>query len=392
MRILLVHNYYKVEGGEDTVVKNEKELLETHGHDVVLYTRNNAELDRMTGKQKAAALLSSVYSRHTYREIRTLIQEKRIDIVHVHNTLMLVTPSVYYAALDLGVPVVQTVHNFRLLCPAAVFYRNGHICEDCVEKGLGCSVLHKCYRNSRMATAVSAFTLWIHRLAGVYGKLHYICLTDFNREKLLQLKIISADRIYVKPNFVPEMQVNSVGRKKRQCIFVGRLDLLKGVDLLLRAWNILGSNAPDLLLCGKGPLEEWCKEYIEKENICARLCGYVENSTARKLIAESMALVLPTQWYEGFPVTIAEAFAAGTPVLCSAQGNAGSLVEEGITGFTFQADSPEDIVRALRKLDRWAEPARYQIIETCFRERFSAEANYCQLMKIYSEVLAQNFL
>lgn len=171
--ILIVHNYYQIPGGEDTVVANEKKLLEENGHKVVLYSRNNYELKEMSTLQKVMLLFTTVFNPRTYRDIKHLIKTERIDIIHVHNTLNLISPAVYYAARAMKVPVVQTVHNFRLLCPGATFYRDGHICEDCVLKGLMCPV------NSRLQTLACVISTKIHRMTGIYGKINYICLTEF---------------------------------------------------------------------------------------------------------------------------------------------------------------------------------------------------------------------
>lgn len=200
-RILQVHNYYQIPGGEDTVVANEKKLLEDHGHTVIQYTRNNDELKEFSKIRKLMFPLTTIFNPKTYRDIKRIIKEKHIDIVHVHNTLSLISPAVYYAALKCGVPVVQTIHNFRLLCPGATFYREGRICEDCVKQGLHCAIRHGCYRGSKVQTLVCVVNTWIHRLIGIYGKINYICLTEFNKEKLLQLKQIKADRVFIKPNF-----------------------------------------------------------------------------------------------------------------------------------------------------------------------------------------------
>lgn len=133
-KILLVHNYYKIPGGEDSVVFNEKKLLEEHGHEVILYTRSNSEIDKFGICKKFALLFTSVFNRKTYRDIKKIIRKEKIDIVHVHNTLSLISPSVFYAARECGVPVVQTIHNFRMICPGATLYRNGNVCEECLEK------------------------------------------------------------------------------------------------------------------------------------------------------------------------------------------------------------------------------------------------------------------
>lgn len=381
-RILMVHNYYQIPGGEDTVVANEKRMLEEHGHVVILYSRHNSEIKEMSKLQKLGLPFTTVFNPRTYREIKSLIKQNQIDIVHVHNTLNLVSPAVYYAALKCGVPVVQTVHNFRLLCPGATFYRDGHICEDCVEHGLWCAVKHKCYRGSRMQTLACVISTAIHRMTGVYGKINYICLTEFNQEKLLKLKQISPDRVFVKPNFVESAgEIIPENQRENQFIFAGRLDKLKGIDILLEAWKLMGENAPKLVVCGTGPMEDWCNEFIAHNKVNVELRGVVPNSEARKLIANSRALILPTQLYEGFPMSIVEAFSVGTPVICSDIGNAGNVVEEGVTGYKFAPDSPKSIVEAVIRCNCLVDD-----ISTEFEGKYQAEQNYGILTSIYEEI------
>ena len=229
-KVLIVHNYYQIPGGEDTVVANEKKLLEDHGHEVVLYTRHNSELNALSKFQKVLLPFSTVFSMKTYKEVLNLIKKEKIEIVHVHNTLNMVSPSVYYAAFACKVPVVQTVHNFRLLCPGATFFRDGHVCEECLEKGLSCAVKYKCYRSSRVQTLACVVSMVIHRMLGTYRRLNYICLTEFNKSKLLHLKQIKEKNVYVKPNFTTEVNHYSCKKKKKnQMIYVGRLEEIKGV-------------------------------------------------------------------------------------------------------------------------------------------------------------------
>ena len=181
--ILIVHNYYQIPGGEDTVVANEKKMLEKHGHKVILYSRNNAELKQMSKIQKAFLPITTVFNPRTYRDIKKLIGEEKIEVVHVHNTLNLVSPAVYYAARRMKVPVVQTIHNFRLLCPGATFYRDGHICEDCVEYGLKCAVKNSCYRGSKIQTWTAVRMIWQSRFLSIKKKEGFRCflhwLPDF---------------------------------------------------------------------------------------------------------------------------------------------------------------------------------------------------------------------
>lgn len=384
-RVLIVHNYYQIPGGEDTVVANEKKMLEEHGHKVILYSRNNAELKHMSKPQKLFLPITTIFNPRTYKEIKSLIKSKNIEIVHVHNTLNLISPAVYYAARAMKVPVVQTVHNFRLLCPGATFYRGGHICEDCVESGLWCAVKHKCYRGSRIQTLACVISTWFHRMTGIYGKINYICLTEFNRQKLLNLKQIKPERVFVKPNFVESKDVFAPEEnRENQFVFAGRLDKLKGIDILFEAWKRMGDTAPKLVVCGTGPMEEWCKSHLQQNSVNIELRGFVPNTEARKLIANNKALILPTQWYEGFPMSIVEAFSVGTPVVCSDLGNAGSIVEEGVTGCKFRADSAEDMINAVRRCDGMCESTMSE-----FNNKYSDVRNYEMLKKIYTCISSQ---
>lgn len=380
--VLMVHNYYQIPGGEDTVVANEKRMLEEHGHKVILYTRDNSELKEMGLFRKLLLPITTIFNSKTYFDVRQIIKKEKIDIVHVHNTLNLISPAVYYAAKAMKVPVVQTIHNFRMLCPGATFYRDGHICEDCVSKGLKCAVKYKCYRGSRLQTLICVISTKFHRMTGIYGKINYICLTEFNKKKLLELKQIREDRVFVKPNFV-----ESVGEfvpeeeRENQFIFAGRLDKLKGIDILLKAWKEMGENAPKLIVCGTGPMEEWCKEYIQKNKLNVEIRGFVPNEETRKLIGRSKAMILPTQCYEGFPMSIIEAFSVGTPVICSDLGNAGSAVQENITGYKFNQISKEEIMRTIKKM--LYSPLNSEIIVEVFNEKYSMKSNYKILMRLY---------
>lgn len=379
-KVLIVHNYYQIPGGEDTVVENEKRMLEKHGHEVLLYTRHNSELKTLSRFQKLLLPFSTVFQVRTYREVRNLIEKEKIDLLHVHNTLNLVSPSVYYAGFSKKIPVVQTIHNFRMLCPGATFYRDGQVCEDCMKKGLTCAVKHKCYRGSRIQTLACVLSTWIHRMLGTYGRLNYICLTEFNKKKLLNLKQIKEEKVFVKPNFVPKAErILSYQERENQFVYVGRLDKLKGVDLLLHAWKKLNVEDWKLVLCGTGPLEEWCKAYIKENSLKnVEFKGFVENARAREIIGKSKALILPTRWYEGFPMTIAESYAVGTPVIGSNLGNTGDLIAEGNTGWKFLPGSVEDLVLALQKAMK-----QPMILKKDQIEKYSEESNYQLLRNIY---------
>lgn len=386
MNILIVHNHYQLPGGEDAVVLAEKELLETHGHKVIPYTRDNTELQTLSKAKKLLLPFVLLYNPRTYREIRKLIRQEKVDIVHVHNTLMLVSPSVYYAARHSHVPVVQTIHNFRMLCPGAVFFRDGAVCEDCLTDGLGCAIRHRCYRGSRLQTLGCVIATRFHRMTGIYKKLTYICLTEFNRRKLLTLKGIRPENVLVKPNFVAQTQaLIPMEERANRIIFASRLEELKGLRVLLEAWRLLGQDAPRLVICGSGPLESWCLSFIQENKLRnVTLAGRLPNENIRRLLATSKALILPTQCYEGFPMNIAESFSVGTPVLVSDLGNGGSLVKAGLTGMKFNQKSPQsiaDTVRAFLKdsTTPWCENTAQE-----YDSFMTPEKNYRRLMEIYA--------
>lgn len=382
--VLIVHNFYQIPGGEDVVVKNEKHLLEKYGHRVIMYERHNSELKYMTDGQKILLIFSTVFNIKTYRDVKKIIKEEKINVVHVHNTIHLISPAVYYAAVRTGIPVVQTVHNFRLLCPGATFFRKQQICEDCVKNGLCNAIKHSCYRNSRKETIVCVIGNLIHRFVGIYGKIYYICLTGFNKSKLLQLKQIKKQNVFVKPNYAQNVlvPVKTYAERKDQILYAGRLDETKGLDVLLDAWKLLEKRAPQLVICGSGPLEQFVKDYVEKEKLGnVVIKGFLPNEEVKRLMSESKALVLPTKWYEGFPMTMVEAFSVGTPVIGTDIGNVGSLIENDKTGWKFTLNSAESLADKILNIHDIVN----DVYET-FQEKYTEEKNYVQLKAIYDNI------
>ncbi len=385
--ILIVHNHYQLAGGEDTVVSNEKRMLEEHGHKVVLYTRSNSEIKSMNIFQKLLLPFISIYNPRTAKDIKKIIKEEDIDIVHVHNTLSLISPSVYYAALKMHKPVVQTIHNFRLLCPGATFYRNDHICEDCVTKGLRCSLKHKCYRNSFIQTLVCVINTKIHRATGIYSKINYICLTEFNKNKLLQLKQIKPEQVYVKPNFTYMSNDIKVENQNNQYVYVGRLEEGKGIKVLLEAWIGLPYK---LVICGTGTLEEYCKNYIRENKLNVEMKGFLSINQVKEILSSSKALIVPSHWYEGFPMTILEAFSLNTPVICSDIGNVGDIVIDGKTGFKFETNNSKDLKNTILKFEHLSEEKITNIrknIKEDYLKKYSMESNDKLLEDIYIYIL-----
>lgn len=379
--ILIVHNYYQIPGGEDTVVENEKTLLETHGHDVVLYTRSNSELSKMRKVSKLLLPITTIFNPRTYKDIKKLIVENQIDVVHVHNTLNLISPSVYYAARAMKVPVVQTVHNFRLVCPGATFYRDGHICEDCLRHGLKCSVKHSCYRGSKIQTLACVLTLTIHRIMGIYKKINYICLTEFTKDKIKS--VVEPERVYIKPNFVYDQK--GANQAEDYYIFVGRVEEIKGVNVLVDAFRSMPSKK--LKIVGRGDLSEYIAARLEKEDIHnIELLGFKPHDEVNALLKHAKALIMCSQWYETFGMVIAEAYSNGVPAIVGRIGNIKDLVDESMTGELFAYDDPKDLVAAVERFESKPQVEYSKNAYDFYCRNLTGEKNYATLRTIYEQV------
>lgn len=383
--ILIVHNHYATSGGEDSAVKNEKELLEKKGHKVILYTRDNRDIAEMSKIQKVGMAYSFLFSFKTYRDICRMIEKEKIDIVHVHNTLSLISPSVYYAAIFKSVPAIQTVHNFRLICPNALLYRENKVCEKCLEKGLGCAVRNRCYHDSFFQTLLCVLGIKVHRWTGIYRKIYYICLTEFNRKKLLEGMGRNAEEkhIFIKPNFVTDIydRLSKENRivSDKYCIYVGRIEKSKGILELAEAWKGM-KDVPLLVICGGGPEEEELKEIIAgQENIIST--GTVSHDSVLNLIFYAEALIFPSRLYEGIPMTILESMMCGTPVICRNIGNGADIVKKVKKDMLY--NTKEELHAILRM-------KRYQDYGKDFREAYltsySPDANYEMYREILQEV------
>lgn len=385
MKILMVHNRYLVRGGEDECFESESELLSAHKHQVVAYIQDNQRIGEISPLQ---AGLRTIWSTEDYKALRLLIREQQPEVIHVHNFFPLISPSVYHAAQAEGVPIVQTLHNYRLLCSSYNFFRDGHVCEDCMGKPIPWpGVAHACYRGSRTATGAVVAMLTTHRVMQTWSKMVnvYIALTEFARQKFIQGGL-SAEKILVKPNFVyPDPGIGE-GRGGYG-LFVGRLSSEKGIDTLLRAWEQLGGRVP-LKIVGDGPLAE--RVAMASERLPGVMwLGRRPVEEVYELMGEAAFLVFPSEWYETFGRVAIEAFAKGTPVIAARIGAIAELVKSGRTGLYFCPGDPEDLAAQVEwALTRPVELAQMrQEARTEFEAKYTAEQNYQTLMEIYQTVL-----
>lgn len=384
MKILLAHNRYRWAGGEDVVVRSEKALLEAHGHEVSLLEADNREIDGPMAAIRAG--LKIVWSRATRRRMATALAHFRPDVAHIHNFFPLLSPSIYEACRDAGVPVVQTLHNYRLICPNGVFFRDGRVCEDCMGRlAPWPGVLHACYRGSWMATAPVAVMLAFHRLRRTWMRRVdlFVVFTEFARQKFLEAGL-PGDRVVVKPHFVhpvPEVGDGAGG----YALFVGRFSPEKGLGILLDAWRQgrLGERLP-LRIVGEGAIEGELRERVTGVPGIEWL-GARPQSEVLKLMRRAKCLVYPSVCFETFGMAIIEAFAAGLPVIASGHGSMASLVRHGETGLLFRPGDAADLVAQVEEfLADPQSPARMRVQARAeFEARYTAEQNYEVLMGIY---------
>jgi glycosyltransferase involved in cell wall biosynthesis len=387
MVILFAHNYYRQQGGEDAGVRQERDLMAARGHRVVEYSRDNAEIKGSRLATQITLGAGTIWSRRSYNEIRALIHRERPEVAYFHNVVPLISPSAYYACHRAGVPVVQTLHNYRLFCPAGQFYREGRICEECVQHGVLRSVQHRCYRGSAAATASIAGMLVVHRWLKTWARQvdGFIVRTEFARRWFVAAGLCP-EKVAVKACFVePDPGLRS-GRREA-ALFVGRLSAEKGLPTLLRAWRHLGSKLP-LKIVGDGPL----RQQIEKEidGRCGiELLGWLEASSVYEEMKRAKFLVLPSEWYEGLPLTIVQAFACGLPVVASRLGSMSEIVDHGKTGLHFKAGDEKELADAVE----WASthPAEMETMgrnaRTEYEAKYTAQRNYDALMRISKQVI-----
>lgn len=378
-RVLVVHNRYQRPGGEDAVVDAEIELLRCHGHAVATYMRDNNELTSMPA---ARALAQTLWSRRTYQDIAQFAREFQPDVIHAHNTFALVSSSLYWVAARWGIPVVQTLHNFRLLCVQAMFLRERRVCEDCLGRVPWRGIARGCYRGSSLQSATLATMLTAHRALGTYrDKVSwYIALNDFCRRKFIEGGLPES-RIAIKPNFV-DIEPPPEG-PRHGGLYVGRIASEKGIDTLCAALRELPWLTIDVI--GSGPEE---RELAGNPQV--RLLGWLAPRQVYERMRGASYLIMPSLWYENCPRTLIEAYANRLPVIASRLGALSELVSHGSTGLLFEPGSASDLARHMA----WAEmfPAKMRAMgekaRDAYERKYTSARNYEQLMAVYEHAMA----
>ncbi len=382
--ILMVHNYYQERGGEDLSFEAERRALEYAGVTVHTYVDTNHRVDAIGGMRTA---LRCIWSLEAQRDVRQIIREIRPQLMHVQNSFPLISPSIYYAARAENVPIIQSIRNYRLLCPNALFYRDNQVCEDCMGRRFAWpGVVHACYRGSRAGSAAIAAMQTLHGGLGSWNQKvdHFIALSEFGRQKMIEGGL-PAEKISVKPNFVfPDPGPSD--EEREFILFVGRLSDEKGVATMLKAWEAIHDKVP-LVIAGRGPASGIVQEASERLSGVTWL-GSQPIDRIYELMGRATALVFPSEWYETFGRVVIEAYARSTPAIASDLGAISELIHPGETGYLFEPANERSLAEAALKL--WNHPDRARNMgrngRALFEQHYTAETHLTSIDEIYSQV------
>jgi glycosyltransferase involved in cell wall biosynthesis len=372
MKVLIIHNSYQRPGGEDVVAAQEVVLLRQAGHEVIEYRRSNHEIKALNLWNKLMLPKQVIWAGNTVQDLRALVHQEKPHVAHFHNTFLMISPSAYHVCQEMSIPVVQTLHNYRLLCPRADFFRNGRVCEECLGKTPPWpGIVYGCYRGSRVQTAVVATMLTVHRWLKTWHEQVdvYIALTEFARQKFIQSGL-PAEKIVLKPNFVdPDPGIREgVGD---YALFVGRFSSEKSLLTLLEAWKKLGSIP--LKLVGSGPQETEIRQFTREFGLeKVEFLGQRPRDQVFALMKKACVLIFPSESYEAFPLVLAEAFACGIPVIAAHIGAMAEIVEDGRTGLLFTPGEPDDLSAKVE----WAFTHPQEMAQMGRKARQEFEAKY----------------
>ena len=388
MKVLQVHNFYRIRGGECSVVHAEKALLESRSIKVVPYYRDSRDIDDWGFLSKTGMLLDITYSRSVAADLESVVRYERPDVAHIHNVFPLLTPSVYRTLKRCGVPVVQTVHNFRMLCPNGQFYVRGRICETCQEKGFFAAIKKRCMQDSFLISTAYAAAIARAWKNGIFPNDTdiYIALNNFFAKKLIQYGV-DESRIRTLGNFVSGMR-EAVPEKGNYVLYLGRLSREKGLHTLLRAWESVDGVV--LKIAGSGPLENEVASIAKRLGASkVQMLGHVSGELKQNLIERALCMVVPSVWYENFPISVVEAMSCGTPVVASRIGGLPDMVKHEVSGLLFNSGDEEGLAMMINRVitDRefMMNLARNALNEA--RSNLQSQKHYEGLMDIYRQAM-----
>jgi glycosyltransferase involved in cell wall biosynthesis len=394
MRILLAHCFYRssAPSGEDAVYRLEKKLLEDNGYEVISYEKHNDALEDHHPLKKISTGLEFIWSVTAYQEISALITQKKPDIAHFHNIFPQISSSGYAACRQHQVPVVQTLHNYRSICPNGLLQRNRKPCEKCVEGSLLSSLRHRCYRDSLLATLPMAGMIGFNRLTGRFANHvdRYIALTQFSKSRFIAGGL-PEHKISVKPNFVNplivESDIDKTSSSRHYLLYIGRLTQEKGIHTLIEACKKT-KNLP-LKIVGDGELRHRLQTLCIQYGLNVEFLGYQQPAQVHRLLQHARFVIMPSECYEGFPVTIAEAFAYGKPVLGSNLGSINEIIQDNINGRKFAFGSADSLAACMQSM--WSDHPQLALMSknarADFENYYNPDANLKLLQHIYQQVI-----
>lgn len=387
MRILSLHNSYLIGGGEDVSTNMEVKTMESNGHEVITYREHNSKISEMS---KLSVAFRTVWSQYSYKHVKKLLSENKVDVMHVQNFLPLISPSVYYAARSLNVPVVQAVRNYRFMCTNALLYREGKICELCVHKKIPFpSFVHKCYRNNFSANFTVGTMLSVHNIVDSWRLVdRFACISNFVKEKMIQAGFDAA-KLYVKPNFVyPDPGVETT--KENYIVFVGRVNEEKGIFTLINSMGLVKNKSVQLKVVGEGDDEIMAqlKELSAGKNV--EFLGKKPLAETYDIMGKAKVLVIPSLWHEPFGRAVVEAYAKATPVIGARVGGIPELIAEGVTGYTFEAGNANDLAEKIDRIysNEKATAEMGMNARNEYLTKYTAQVNYEMMMELYKSVMA----
>ncbi len=350
MNILLIHNKYSIYGGEDKIVEQQYNILKKNNN-VKVYYRDNNEIRNFSFLSKIKLFREAYNSKKTISDLLELIEKFRPDLVHVHNIYPLISPSIYNFFYERNIPVVQTLHNYRFICPNGLMFRDGHICDDCLRlSNFRSCIINKCYRESFIQS------LWYSDIISKANKnkcfdkiSKFVALNDFVKDKMIE-KGYKKDLFEIIPNCIDISYNNCLNKKEDYYIYVGRLSSEKGILTMMKAFSKL-SNV-NLKIVGDGPLKNELKKFIF-ENNCNNidLLGFKSGNEKLELIANAKALIVPSEWYENFPTVVLEAFSLGTIVIGTSTGGLSYMIKHNYNGYKFNLGDQEGLIEAIKNLN-----------------------------------------
>jgi glycosyltransferase involved in cell wall biosynthesis len=385
MKILIIHTIYRFKGGEDSVVESEKNLLQENRNDVFTLIFNNPA----NPIKALATFFIALFNPVSYFKVIKAIEKFQPDVIHIHNWHFSASPSVFWAARKKKIPVVYTLHNYRLLCPSGTLFHQGKLFLDSLQQNFPWKAIkNKVYRNSRFQTFWLAFVVWFHKKTGTWKNVdRYIALTPFGKDLFVSSNaIVFTNKIIVKPNFTYSDKSLNIKQRSDSFLFIGRLSEEKGIDCLLEAFKLTGLK---LKIGGNGHLIEQVKN-ISKEYSNIQYLGSLTREQVQQYMQKCAALVFPSIWHEGMPMTIIESFSQGLPVIASNLGAMASMIGTGYNGLLFEAGNSIDLQARLIEWQGKSQTEKARFSKNAYQtylDNYTPEQNLSQLLSIYNSVI-----